>query len=508
LSESVPPAPDAATRSELPAIGALIAVALMALVGASSLAYFRAEDWLALALGNRALTTGWHDVWTTLWFDSFYRPITDLYQAFMVGRFRMHPWPYFAALIVLFTLQTALLSRIARMRGSDRTVAWLTAAAAWTQVNAYVWSTLWMSNVGGVLAAQFLLLALIGHHLVVERRREGRSAAPGLALGIAAVAVGTLCKEDFIVLAPAIAWLEGCRWWRLSPVERRAALQSWLVLSGCIGVYLAFRFLVMPTPQIPGQHFHLEFGMNWVRNLWFFLSHLLLLPAVLAILARVIYPAAWRREARTGDAWRRAREGMWAGFGWAAIAIQVYLPIRGHGYGYLYGPAFAIAYATAHGLGWAADAQRRTGGRTPSKVVPLAVHWVLVTTFVAVGLVGNGWPRYHALADEAFATLDRALPNPRPGATVLFLDPCEKETLAGRSLFNMLVGGMTASIVRVHYGREDVIGLLIEGPPALEAAKRPPPADLVLLARGGRLSVVARSDSAGRAQRTPTRENP
>jgi hypothetical protein len=485
---------------------AMVVVAMAALWAASAFAYFRAEDWLALDLGDRALHSGWHDVWTTLWFDDFYRPLTDLYQASMVGRFGLHAWPYFAALIAMFTAHTALIAWIVRMRGSDRTGAWLAAAAAWSQVNTYAWTALWMSNVGGSLAAGFLLLALAAHHVAVRRAAEGRSSALPMAMGVLAVA----CRQSVQgrLHRRRVCWrAEGVRWPALTAAERRAVVRSWIAISGAVGLYVLFRLIFMPSPQMVGHYFRLSFGTNWLRNASFFALHLGALPLAALVVSRVLYPAAWRPEARAGDAWPPARTHVLAGLGWTAIAMQVYLPIAGHGYGYLYAPAFGIAYAVSQGLAWAAQVQREARGEARVRLgamTVIAAWWFVAAVAVGVGLVGNGWPRYRTVARETFATLDRALPVPRPGDRILFLDPERRETLAGRSLFDRVFRPLPQALNNVHYRDSTVVGSLIRGPEALVAAARPPAAEVVLLARDGRLTILrAPSDSARAGRASP-----
>jgi hypothetical protein len=478
--------------------GPLMLVLVAALVLTSAAAWFgafRAEDWLALELGDAGITERWREVWTTLWHDAFYRPVTDTYQAVMFGIARQRIWPYLMALILLFALHTWMLARIARLRGAPSELAWLVAAAAWAQVNAYAWTTLWMSNVGGSLAATFTLAALLFHHRIVVGATRGQRRAGSRVLAVLAVALGTLSKEEIVTLPAVLAWLEAMRWRRLDPDTRRAALTSWATLTLVVGVYVAFRLLVMPS-DARGT---LRLGSNWPINLAFFTLHLGPLPLVALIGSRVLFPAAWRPEARRTPGWNDAWRGMAAGFGWTLIAVQVFLPFQTHGYGYLYTTSFGVALAVAYALHWAAGMQAASD-RAPSGATVLVAHWLLMLGLVAIGLIAAGWPRYRSIEREAFAVMDRVMPDPPRGATILFLDPDLPETMTGRSLFNMVFDGVPGSVVRGHYRRNDLAGDLIRGPAAWEAARRPPPADLVLFARQGRLTVVAPESLAALAK--------
>ena len=486
--------PDSARGSR-----ALVFAAALALLLSTAFGYFRADDWTNLERGRLALSGEWRQVWTAVNPFGFFRPLVDTWHGVMLGLWGLNPWPHLLPLVLLLALQTLLLARLVRLRGGSAALAWLAAAAAWAQVNTYAWTALWPSNVTGSLMTTFLLLAFTLHHRAVRFAGAGRGAATSVGLAALAAALALLCKEEAVLMPPVLAWLEALRWRRLRPRERGVALSSWTAITLVVAFYAAFRLLVLPGAHAAGERYALHFGLNWARNLAFFAAHLGALPLVAALLTRLFYPAAWRPGARRGSEWLRSREGMLAGAGWAAIGIQLYLPIGGHAYGYLYAPAFAVAFAVAHFVEWAAGVQSAADGRAPAPSRVVAAHWTLALLATAAGLYGAGWHRYGAIAREAFAVMDRTLPRPRPGAHIVFLDPLERETLAGRSLFNMVFDTAPGSLVRLHYRRADLTAEIVAGDAALAATERPPAADAVYLARDGRLSLLAARDSTVRA---------
>jgi hypothetical protein len=469
----------------------LIVAAMIALLAGSALGSFRADDWGNLEIGRRALDSHWTRVWTTLRPDGFYRPLVDLWHGVMMRLWGLHPWPHLLPLALMLVLQTFLLARLARLRGASPALGRLVIATAWAQVNTYAWTALWPSNVTGGLMTTFLLVTLVLHHRAVKLAGQGRSPMTSVALAMLATALALVAKEEAVLIPVIVAWLEVVRWARLDATARRAALTSGIAIALVVACYVGLRSAFLPFPRATGTHYGLHLGMNWVRNLAFFAVHLGALPIVAILLTRVLYPEAWRAGARRGEAWTRAREAMLAGLGWALIGIQLFLLMRGHAYGWLYAPGLAVAFAVAHFVEWAAGVQARATSRALPAAGVIAAHWGIALLATVVGLHSVGWPRYRALAREAFAVMDRTLPRPPPHAHVVFLDPNPRETLSGRSLFNMVFGSAAGSALRLHYRRDDLTGEIIAGAPALAAVEHPPAADAVFLARGGRLTAVA-----------------
>ena len=163
------------------------------------------------------------------------------------------------------------------------------------------------------------------------------------------------------------------------------------------------------------------------------------------------------------------------------LSIQLYLPMGGHAYGLLYLPAFGVALGIAPWLATRSDTALR-----------LALYAGFAALVTGWGLLSVGWPRYRAIARDTFAALDHASPTPPHGARFVFLDPMEKETFAGRSVFNMVFDGAVPSMVRLHYRRPDLGARVILGPAALDSAAHPPVAQAVFLVRAGRLERVDR----------------
>jgi hypothetical protein len=495
-------APDgaAATRTRR---GALVLVALLAAaqVAALTRGSFRADDWINLERGALATSAAWREVWTGLNPFTLYRPLVDVWHGTMLRLFGLEAPPMMAVLVALLLLQSWMLARLVRARGGSHAAAALAMAAVWAQPNATTWTTLWVSNATGSLMTTCTLAALLLHHRAVRVAARGGNPAASIAGALVALVAGALCKEEMVLLVPALAALEAARWPRLAPRERRAAVASWAAIAVIGAAYAVFRTQVMPTPQTGATRYTLALGTHTLRNAAFFAAHLAALPATALVLARVFFPGAFAREARRGESWARAREGMLAGVAWSAIALALYLPIQGRpAYGYLYAPAFGVAFAVAHGLAWAgstATAARRTAAW------PLAAHAGLALALTAAGLAGVGWPRYRAIAAEAFATFDRELPSPPPRARLVFLDPGAAETVSGRSLFNLVFSAAAVHALRLHTGRADLEGVTLHGPAAAAArASGQPPADAAFVAERGRIVRIAWPAPPDRAERT------
>ena len=447
------------------------------LLAASAIAGFRGEDWFNIERGARSLT----DLPATLLAHDtpgFYRPLPDLLTGALNRMFGLRPWPYLATLLALLALDVALLAAIVRARGGSRAAAWIAVAALAVQCNAYAWTVFWFSYVTGSLVTTFLLLAIWLHHRAVARAGSGGSVGPWIAGAAIALALAALCKEEVVLLPLILAALEAARWRRLTPAERRGAVVSFAALSLVVAAYAVFRWTVHPpSPGEGSAQYRLAFGRNWVSNLVFFGFHLLPLPVAMAVFAWI---EARHRDSQPAPS-SPVREELRAGAAWTLLSIQLYLPMGGHAYGLLYLPAFGVALGLAPWLATGLHPARR-----------LALYGGLAVLATAWGLAGAGWHRYRAIAHATFATLDQASPSPPPGARFVFLDPMERETLSGRSLFNMTFDGAAASMVRLHYRRSDLDARMVVGPAALDSAVHPPVATAVFLVRGGHLERVDR----------------
>jgi hypothetical protein len=453
-----------------------------AVIAASMIAGFRGEDWFNIERGANSLA----DLPATLLAThtpGFYRPLPDLVTGVMYRSFGLTPAPYIALLLLLFAIDAGLLAAIVRARGGTPAAAWIAVAALAVQCNTYAWTVYWFSYVTGSLVTTFLLLAIWLHHRAVARAGTGGGSGPSIAGAALALALAALCKEELVLLPAIVAALEAARWRRLAIAERRVAIASFGVLVLVVAAYAGFRWTVHPPSFDQGSaRYQLAFGRNWISNLVFFGFHLLPLPVVMAV-------AGWIASRRTGAPGRTpepatsspVRAELAAGAAWALLAIQLYLPMRGHAYGLLYLPAFGVALGLAP---WLATVER------PAR--RLALYGVFAVLATAWGLAGAGWPRYQAIARATFASLDQASPSPPQGGRFVFLDPMERETLSGRSLFNMAFDGAVASMVRLHYRRPDLDARLVIGPAALDSAVHPPLATAVFLVRGGRLERVDR----------------
>jgi len=448
---TVPPSPDRGTRAALLLVAILAALQL----AAACIGSFRADDWINLEHGRWALSSaGRLAVWTRLNPFTLYRPLVDYWHGLMLALFGLRPAPMLVVLIGMLAAQSWMLARLARARGAGRPGSALAAAAVWVQPNAYSWTTLWVSNVTGSLVTTASLAVLLLHHHVVRRGGRGRTAWPGLVAAVVVFVAGALCKEDIVVLPAALAALEIARWRWLTPAERRAAVTSWLVLVVTAVLYAVFRTQVVPTPQSGGQRYHLALGPHVVANLRFFALHLAALPAFVAAIALVTWPAVFRRASWSDEPRRRALADALGAFAWAALALLLYLPIRGRpAYGYLYAPSFGIAYAVARLL---ALAPATAGLRARPAVFALALHAAIATLLTGAALFAVRWHEYGTIVRDAFAELDRDLPSPPRGARLLVLDTQGSETFAGRSLYSLVFDGAAASMVRLHYNRPDL----------------------------------------------------
>ncbi|MFN8587778.1 MAG: hypothetical protein U0704_08225 [Candidatus Eisenbacteria bacterium] len=482
-------APDPQASRTRPHALALVAAAALVQCAGATIGAFRADDWTNLERGRWALTPeGLRGIWTGLNPFTLYRPLVDLWHGAMMALFGLNAPPMLLVMTLLALAQTALLARLARERGGDRTAAALAAAAWWAQVNAYAWTTQWVSNVTGSLLALFSLLALVQHHRAVRAAGRGRSAVPAVLAMLAAFAAGALCKEEIVLLPAGLAALEWARRDRLSPRERTAALRSWLALAVLAAAYLVFRTQVLPTPQVGSQRYHLTFGANVLVSAAYFAAHLGALPATAWALTRVLWPASHARDTWDSPAGRAARREALAAFAWAASATLLYLPISGKpAYGYYYLPAFAVALGTARLLAHAAAAARpaRLGAAGA-----LATHFALLLALVATGLWAGAWHTYRARTLAVWATLDREYPEPPPGAKFVFLDASGAECFVGRSIFNLIFDGATGAMLRLHYGRSDLQGTTLYGPEAASLAALPADVTAVYHTRLGRIERV------------------
>jgi len=460
----------------------LVLIMVAVLLAASAIAGFRGEDWFNIERGAASLL----DLPGTLLarhMPGFYRPLPDLVTGVLYRAFGLRPWPYLATLLALLALDAALLAAIVRARGGSRAAAWIAVAALAVQCNTYAWTVFWFSYVTGSLVTTFLLLAIWLHHRAVARAGSGGSPGPAIAGAALALGLAALCKEEMVLLPAMVAGLEAARWRRLALPERRAAVMSFAVLVLVVAAYAWFRWTVHPPLLDQGSaRYQLVFGSNWISNLVFFGFHLLPLPVAMAVLAWI----ASRRARAPGRTPEPARSSpvpaeLLAGATWTLLSIQLYLPMQGHAYGLLYLPAFGVALGLAP---WLATVER------PARQLALYALFAVLTT--GWGLAAAGWFRYRAIARSTFATLDQASPSPPRGGRFVFLDPMERETLSGRSLFNMTFDGATASMVRLHYRRPDLDARLVIGPAALDSAAHPPLATAVFLVRGGRLERVDR----------------
>jgi hypothetical protein len=132
----------------------------------------------------------------------------------------------------------------------------------------------------------------------------------------------------------------------------------------------------------------------------------------------------------------------------------------------------------------------------------LAVHGAIATVATAVGLALGQWHTFAPLTREAWATLDREWPAPPPRAHLVFLDPSGPETFVGRSVFNLIFDGATGSMLRLHYGRDDLRGSTMYGPLERSLATLPDSTTAVYSTSRGRIErlvnvPVRRADDEG-----------
>lgn len=484
-----------ATRSALLPSLVLIACAAAVQLAGAEIGAFRADDWTNLERGRWALTPeGLRGIWTGLNPFTLYRPLVDLWHGALMQLFGLNASPMLAMMALLLLAQSWLLARLVRERGGSRLAAALAAAAMWTQANAYTWTTQWVSNVTGSLLALFSLLALVQHHRAVRAAARGRSPWPAVAMMLLAFTAGALCKEEIVLLAACLAVLELARWRSLDERARRAAITSWLALSALTAAYLWFRTQVLPTPQVGETRYHLKLGPHIFYSIGYFALHLGAMPATLWALTRVFWPAAHERAIWDSAAGRAARRDALGALGWAAASTLLYLPISGRpAFGYLYMPAFAVAFGAGRLLAHAAEAAR------PGRIGPvnaLAVHGVLATLATATGLVMGQWHTYAPLTRAAWATLDREWPTPPAHARFVFLDASGAETYVGRSVFNLIFDGATGSMLRLHYGRSDLQGLTLYGNRAASLASLPDSVTALYDTRLGRIEAVVNVPAA------------
>lgn len=460
-----------------PRVARLVLILALVLLAAWSIAGFRGEDWWNIERGAGSLA----NIPSTLLghgMPGFYRPLPDLVTGVLYQWFGLTPGPYLAFQLLLFALDAALLASIVKLRGGNAEAAWIAVAALGVQVNTYSWTVFWFSYVTGTLVTTFVLLAVWFHHRAVARAERGRSPVPAAILAASATLLAATCKEEVVLIPAILAAIEAIRWPRLGPAARRATVGAWIAIAAPVVVYLAFRFAIHPPELGHGttDQYRLHFGRNWISNLVFFGFHLVPFPFVMATLG-------WwsSRSPRAPAPAGATMTELAAGAAWTVLSIQLYLPMGGHAYGLLYLPAFGVALGLAP---WLAT--------VPRPALRLATYAGFAVLITAWGLASVGWPRYRGIARETFAALDRAAPTPRPGAQFVFLDPMERETLSGRSVFNMVFDGAAANMVRLHYRRPDLGARVVIGPAALDSAAHPPVAEAVFLVRNGRMERVDR----------------
>jgi hypothetical protein len=473
------PPPDE-PRDHKPALWLLSGLALT-LCAATALGGFRADDWINLERGRWAWTAaGAHDIWTSLNPFTLYRPLVDLWHGLMLRLFGLNTPPMLLVLSALLLAQSLLLGRLVREHGGSRNAAMLATVAVWCQPNAYAWTALWVSNATGSLMATFSLAALLLFARAARHGARGRNMLPSLVAMTLTFLAGALCKEEIVLLPGAVFALEWLRWPQRDARERRARIIAWVTLVAVTGAYTIFRTHILPTPQMGENRYHLRLGMHVFHNIGFFLQHLGAMPLVTLVLARFWVPAAFRSQTRSGGAWTLARTGMLSGAGWAVAASLLYLPISGRpAYGYLYIPAFGVAYALAFALDFASQAAAAAGSRR-TVVAPLAVHAVLASALCAAGLIGIAWHRYPQLAADAEARLLSEHPSPPRGARMVFLD-CgtpARETFAGRTIFNLVFDDASGSFLRLVYDRDDLDAVIVHG--AVPETYTPPPGTIAI----------------------------
>lgn len=480
------PAADSRTTSDRSGAVRIVAVLAAAMVALQCLAIrfasFRVDDWTNLEHGRWAVSgAGRWQVWTEVNPFSLYRPLVDYWHGAMLAVFGLEPRPMVAALIVLMALSSLLLARIVRERGGDRFTALACAAAVWVQPNTYMWTTQWVSNVTASLVGVAALAVLLLHHRAVRLAANGRSTLPTRMAMVLIFFAGALCKEEIVLIPGAIFVLEMARWDRLDVKARPAAWHGFLLMAATAAVFAVARTQLLPRPPSGGRY-HLALGLHSLVEMRFLTMHLAALPIVAAIVALALIPVA--RSART---WREpslrpiVRDAL-AGLAWTAISTAIFLLIQGRpAYGYLYVPAFAMAFTVGQLLG----ALHRATAGSARVALPLLVHALVASALTAWGLLDVRWPSYGPLTRAAYAELDRAVPQPTSGEVFAFVDPGTPETRAGRTLWSMVVDYFVGPFVRLHYGRNDIDAVLVTRTEDIPAR-----ATVAFIARGGQLSRI------------------
>lgn len=465
-------------------------VGLLCLVqlAACLLGSLRADDWFNLERGALAWSpAGATEVWTTLNRFGLYRPLVDYWHGGMLRLFGLHAPPMMAVLILVMLVQSLLLARLVRARGGSRGTAALAAAAIWAQPNAYSWTTLWVSNVTGSLMVLASLVVLLLHARAIRQLGRGDGATGTLAAMGVVMLAGALCKEEIVLLPALVMALEAARWpWR-SPSERRASIAATGALLALAGAYAAFRLVILPTPQTGTHRYHLRMGGHVLRNIAFFAVHLGALPAAVLLWARWRHPQALDPNAWGSDEGRQQRREALAGIAWAGIASLIYLPISGRpSYGYLLAPAFGVAYAVAHFLAGVARISAPPATRS-RPVLLLAGYAASATLLTAVALFSVGWHRYGRLQAAMAVTLQQASSGLPSGSRLVFIDAGERETPAGRTLFDLMVTSDPSAFVRVVLRRRDLTAETVVAPGATDGSAAIGHPGAGFLAREGRI---------------------
>lgn len=434
----------------------LIALLAAAQLCACMLGSLRADDWVNLERGRQVFSEHAAQVWTALNPFMLFRPVVDVWHGVMLKLFGLDVRPMLMMLVAQLLLQSWLLSRLVRAMGGSREAAALAALAMWAQANTYTWTTLWASNATGSLMTTFALLTLLALARVSRLAREQRSLPGGFALLLALYLVTLLCKEESVLLPGIAAALASLRWRHAGLAERRAWVAGIGAMLAFGALYAAFRTVVLPTPQAPGSRYSLSLGPHLLRNAGFLMLHLGALPLCVLAISRWMFPFAFTRAARELPQWSDARDAMVTAGLWCAIACALYPLISGRpAFGYLYAPAFAVAFGVGHGLAFAAGAQASASAPRPAWA-PLAAYALFASALTAGVLIANQWPHFGTIQKEALETLHREVPQPAPGQQFVFLDAAGRETPSGRSLFSLVFEGATTSMLRLTYGRSDL----------------------------------------------------
>ena len=464
----------------------LVAVLCAAQGAASLIGSFRADDWINLERAATASTAaGANAIWTALNPFGLYRPLVDLWHALWLRTFGLEAPPMMALLILNLLAQSLLLARLVRARGGSRETAALAAAALWAQPNTYTWTTLWISNAtGGLMVTAALVTALL-HARAAERLSRGEGAGWTLAGMSGAFLLGALCKEDIVLLPAFLTILEIARGPRLTHAQQRSSVTVTGAVIALAAAYAAFRLIILPTPQAGADRYHLRLGPHIAANILFFAAHLGALPVVALLLARWRLPRAFGRDREDDPEVRAAMRESAAGFLWAATATLLYLPISGRpSYGYLLAPAVGIAYGVAYGL--AAIAARAGDERgAPARI--LWTHAMLALGITSAALFMIQWHRFGPLERGLVRELaPRVAALPR-GAHLTFVDVGERETPAGRTIFNLITTSEPSSFVRIAFSRPDLTASTLEAPGARPDSIEAASTGAVYVVREGRI---------------------